>query len=540
MQTTTNNNNNNETTTENSIDQNNVNNNNDEILGQSLWNHNTRLGFLLSFSAGIADSVWVDTVMAAFLYATIKNAGREKDDNTLVGTAEACWGIASLVSALPVGYLADRYSKSDAIRAGGVLMLIAVFVSMYGVNKGSHHETTKSEAMQSYEILLAGNVVWGVAGGVMNGPVQALFADSIPLGMRTKGYTYLMVLYLVASCLGPIISIIMFSKLDSEYKNWSTEEIRPIFLVGLAMEIGVALLMLFFRDVNIVATPAVAVVVDSLVVEEQPPTTTIISSSSSTTSNNGMNDNNRLTQPLLVHHINNNEQQQQQQNVDEELVLTTTSPPPLTTAILPPVTFCYCTITQRTIPFLLFFASLVSALGSGASVKFFPLFFEDEKFTPIQVQWIFAASPLVIALFTLMAEPLAKRLGRIQAAILLESIGIVFLLVMAILKYVEAPRGYLVPVFLLRTGFMNSTYAIFESVLMDSVPSSERSRWKSLEAVAAVGWTGSSVIGGLVADRSGEYATAFLLTASLQFIGTWMVLPLIKIIPKEQVSGKQQ
>lgn len=54
---------------------------------------------------------------------------------------------------------------------------------------------------------------------------------------------------------------------------------------------------------------------------------------------------------------------------------------------------------------------------------------------------------------------------------------------------------------ILRTGLMNCTYPLTESILMDTVRRDTRARWKSLESVTAFGWCGSAVIGGALADR---------------------------------------
>ena len=46
----------------------------------------------------------------------------------------------------------------------------------------------------------------------------------------------------------------------------------------------------------------------------------------------------------------------------------------------------------------------------------------------------------------------------------------------------------LVVVYLVRTGLMNCTYPLEESILMDFVPSHTRARWKSLDSVGVFGW----------------------------------------------------
>jgi hypothetical protein len=41
------------------------------------------------------------------------------------------------------------------------------------------------------------------------------------------------------------------------------------------------------------------------------------------------------------------------------------------------------------------------------------------------------------------------------------------------------------------------------SILMDAVSKEERARWNALETVTAVGWSGSALLGGFLADKYG-------------------------------------
>eukprot|EP00466_Bigelowiella_natans_P006028 jgi/Bigna1/143015/aug1.75_g17723 len=79
---------------------------------------------------GLAESIWTGTALAAFLYTL------SQDSNTRVGIVEAAQGISGLVFALPVGYLADRWSRSKVIALGGVLSIVAAAFTGYAVYKG--------------------------------------------------------------------------------------------------------------------------------------------------------------------------------------------------------------------------------------------------------------------------------------------------------------------------------------------------------------------------------------------------------------------
>jgi MFS family permease len=60
--------------------------------------------------------------------AYIKKLGH--DSNRPVGNIEAVSGLASLVCALPIGYLADTIGRSVVIRAGGILLFITAILQI--------------------------------------------------------------------------------------------------------------------------------------------------------------------------------------------------------------------------------------------------------------------------------------------------------------------------------------------------------------------------------------------------------------------------
>lgn len=60
-------------------------------------------------------------------------------------------------------------------------------------------------------------ICWGIAGGVINGPASALFADSTPEGERSTHYNHLFSCYTIASAVGPLVSIALFQTLGDKW-----------------------------------------------------------------------------------------------------------------------------------------------------------------------------------------------------------------------------------------------------------------------------------------------------------------------------------
>ena len=121
--------------------------------------------------------------------------------------------MAALITALPIGALADRIGKAKVCYAGGVMMLISTIATMLLVINPFSWD--KDILFQQFIVV---QMIWGISNGISSGPAQALFADSIEKGGRSQGYMYLQLAYLLPSLLGPIASIILFKVYGD---NWT-------------------------------------------------------------------------------------------------------------------------------------------------------------------------------------------------------------------------------------------------------------------------------------------------------------------------------
>jgi predicted MFS family arabinose efflux permease len=58
---------------------------------------------------------------------------------------------------------------------------------------------------------------------------------------------------------------------------------------------------------------------------------------------------------------------------------------------------------------------------------------------------------------------------------------------------------------------------------MDTIPSSQRIRWSSLESINNLTWSGSAVLGGILIDRYG-IGVNFLMTIVMQVICVFFLI----------------
>jgi MFS family permease len=480
------------------------------------YNRNVVLTWISGALEGAGDSVWNGTVLVALIYEIMGQS------NTYAGYVEAVQGLTSLVVGLPVGHIADKSSKSRVIAFGALCVPLATaataFAAVYGVADGlpTHTHTTAFIA-----IMMGAQVMWGIAYAVYGGTQQALMADSTPAQGRAWYYTKLNQINLVASALGPCVAIGMFVLHGDQ---WDLLSLRNVLLAGLAIELPMCIPMLLYRD--------------DCALLDQPDQATAAAPAPSGTNAAASSDD--AAQERHVH------------------VASAASVP------------CH----SWAVPHLLFIQDITFALGSGMTVKFFPLFFKnDMHLSPVGVQTIWLINPLLMTAFNDLAERLARRIGRLPTMIGFKVVGISLLVTMALAKDWAAPRQMppanttasaaldasgdggdygsggggdgggsaswhamakvvlMASIYLLRTSLMNSTDALEEAILMDFVPKATRARWKSLQNVTTFGWCGSAAIGGYLADRY-DYATTFLVTAALQATGTLIVSSLLFIIPR--------
>ena len=341
----------------------------------------------------------------------------------------------------------------------------------------------------SYPLLVISLCVWGGVYAICKGPVQAILASSTRQGERSRYYTLKFQLTNIAAALGRLVTIGIFA---ARGNHWDLSGLRLLIHVGLGLELLSACAMLCFRDRSLV--PA------AMPSREQPsPPADGVS--------RGTGGNESGAPPSR-------------------------SPHP----------------QAWLVPGTLFVASIFFALGSGMTVKFFPLFFAaDLRLSPVVVQLIFVAMPAVIAATSSLGWRMARCIGRIETILLLKSLSILMLVAIGLIG--AALRGgwlvcvdqvsrtalvaLVVVLFLVRSGLANCTEPLSTSISMDFVPSSARARWASLSIVVQACWSSSAMVGGLLADRFG-YAFAFLLTAGFHVVGTLLQATLISIVPREE------
>jgi len=181
------------------------------------------------------------------------------------------------------------------------------------------------------------------------------------------------------------------------------------------------------------------------------------------------------------------------------------------------------------VPLLIEFCSLVTATGAGMTVKFFPLFFkEDYRFEPIALCGLSAAYTLSIAVSVQFCRRVSEKVGRCRAALIWHVLGVITLLMLC--KVQSLPL--VIFFYIIRGAFMNAKGPIDQAIVMDCVDSKYRGRWSAIQSISRFSWSGSAILGGLLAD-SHDYRYTFFITALVYTISAVLYIPLLFLVPEK-------
>lgn len=180
----------------------------------------------------------------------------------------------------------------------------------------------------------------------------------------------------------------------------------------------------------------------------------------------------------------------------------------------------------RVYPMAMIVCDVVLVLGSGMITRYLPLFLMksyNASLATICVLNLF--NSLLIALMAIINGFVGKRYGRIRATMPPKVVGTFLLLYMALAQKTRyGPKFWMSLAYVFRNALMNCTVGLSRALIMDLVPEHRHSRWNALESVQSAGWSGSAILGGLMADKFG-YGATFIFTFFFHLLSTSALLP---------------
>ncbi|GBG24841.1 Hypothetical Protein FCC1311_010592 [Hondaea fermentalgiana] len=507
-------------------------------------NQNVQLALLFAFLMSASRGVWAFTTLSVYLREI---TGSSAD----VGLAEGLQGIAMAATAVLAGLGADATQKRDRLlHVAGAVGLVATACSMAALLVPDLSDRGRFWA------LTVGLCAQGAFQGISTTCIDTLFADSVETGQRSKFNTYRFALIQLSSVSGPIICVFLFYHYGN---SWTRARLTLVFMVGLSlMTIPICLLFFFSERYAlgdeseshyIPSTPGGSSahyqrLVDEVLEAEAeqrrsqtPPINSSTVPASFSSSSGSINNNERSDQidddePYALAAVHGT--RGLPMNFRQDFVMDdergNRATPLLAQRIVVPSS-CGGFLGQQHIPTILIVSDVISALGSGMTVKFFPLFFKIRLgLSPVAVNLVYIALPIFMTAVSLASRRAAKRLGRIQTCIVLSLLGCTSLAGLGFFADATQPSVHAILGIYMLSTVQHSSRPLRKAVLMDYVEKARRARFNSIDSVTRLNWSGSAFLGGLAIDRSG-FGRLFFVTAIVQALSTLLLFALLPLVP---------
>jgi len=193
-------------------------------------NYNVKLLFSFYLFNSLGRGIWMGTALSMFIYIFAGEAGGlfGLSQSVVLGLTSAASGITMTIFVFPAGYFADRFRRDILLKIAGVIGVIGLAFIAFG---------------NSFLYIFIALFLLGLFNGLVRPSLEALFADSVESGYRSKIYSWAHLVRQFAMAVGPIIGAILFAIIGNE---WDLGILKKVMYVGFAVSlIGIVILFIF-------------------------------------------------------------------------------------------------------------------------------------------------------------------------------------------------------------------------------------------------------------------------------------------------------
>eukprot|EP00756_Hemistasia_phaeocysticola_P018858 Hpha_TRINITY_DN15624_c4_g4::TRINITY_DN15624_c4_g4_i1::g.99228::m.99228 len=511
------------------------------------WNRNVVVAILFTFWSGAGRGVWAFATLSVYL-KLLKGSGLG------VGIAEGAQGAMQILVAPLCGYFGDRIRRDTLLRIAAMGCVVACLVLLGALllgndwNPGGTGNWTWMDDTVRFYFFLGGLGLWGAYQGAWTTGVETIYADSVPQGQRSLFNVYKFAALQLSQVVGPIVSVVLFASLGNHWKDTGSGStssasgdggegvkgpVTHVMVAGVGMCIPAALLLFGFRDES--STPAE---------KDRMPRRESNTGPESVAGIRQVNEEPELREEAADAEGGG----EAAGETEDEAARLVTGPVTKTVSFGRRVTKDTTTdestdrgegrrwLRARHVPHIIVASDMISGIGSGMTIKFFPLFFDEAiGLSPVGVNLIYVGLPFFLTAGSFAVQRLSRKIGRVDASMfcgLISAAGLVGLWSLGRVGWPQEGKFLYTGLLLyLVSTLQHCCRPLKKSILMDHVPRSERAKWNSVDSVTRFGWSGSAVFGGLIVDKWG-YGASFLVTACFQVVSVWclgMLRPLIRV-----------
>ncbi|RLN44388.1 hypothetical protein BBO99_00000861 [Phytophthora kernoviae] len=190
-----------------------------------LMEHNVQLVFLFTVVYWSANSIISQHILSGYVYVLTASKAP-------VGLVKGIQGLVQLLCALPAGYAADHTRRDRILILAGVVGVAASVLTALAFELGD------------VLIIYLAFGIWGAFTAFQSSAMEALFADSVPMGQRSAPFTLKYVMRNVALVLGPVTAILLLWKYGDA---WTLAALSPVLIFGTSLT-ALSMVLLFQFD----------------------------------------------------------------------------------------------------------------------------------------------------------------------------------------------------------------------------------------------------------------------------------------------------
>ncbi|CEM24414.1 unnamed protein product [Vitrella brassicaformis CCMP3155] len=430
-------------------------------MGDVVLNRNIWLMFLFRFFNGVAYVTRSGYIFDQYLHLQFGT-------NTKVGWFTFLGGMTTLLVSMPAGLLCDHpyfvTRRSKILQVCSLVTAVCIATNYYALQTDYEYAW--------YAVTIAWRF-WYEFAFVAS---EALYAESIPQGERSRFYVYRRAITTLSNGLGPLVQIFLFRRLGDV---WDVAILRAVMFFGLLVSLPQALILWAWTD-KVPSTDSRR----QLLMKSQKAD----AGGSAAAAAAAEYDDRRRTDMRCV---------------------------------------CF---DERHIPWIVFFSHFVTFAGAGMTVKYFNLFFKKEYgLKPTGVLTVQLFYTLAIAAMTFVVQYMGASLGRAQVSLYFTVAGCLCLVGLSVARNFWVA----VTVHILRGSLQNASTPIDRSIIADFVSSKNRGKWTSLQSLITSTWAASALFGGWLADTK-DYRFTFQITALVYMLANVIYTPLVCLVPKSE------
>jgi len=188
----------------------------------------------LAYIQTVAMSIGFGIIQTAFAVYVIDGLG---NPNIVLGNLFTVSGLASTIFVFPSGWAADKYRRDTLIRISVFFGLLSQAILFIAISLPPSDLVLTILFIEQF----LGGLGWGLSGPA----AQALLADSIEAGNRSKVFAKMHFANLVAAAIGPILAASLSFILGNK---WEVSVLRPIIMVGILATSLAYIVVIFVSD----------------------------------------------------------------------------------------------------------------------------------------------------------------------------------------------------------------------------------------------------------------------------------------------------